>query len=282
MMPLFRALALHEASLDHEAVPNGTFAIYSRRSHMNDTIWRGLAVAAGALACMGSAHAATTTLSGTVRDFAADGVNFEGNNIGLITGMVEPTLSGPSPTLTALGKANVDEANFKQWFTQGAPSAPLDLILSEASAGSGLYTYNSNAFFPIDGQLLGNEGRSHNYHFTYAISAQFAYQPGAGQTFTLSGDDDVWVYFDKKLGIDLGGLHSASSASVNLDQLLAGQQAGNYAFDLFYAERHTTESNLSISTSLTMASVPEADAGTLTALGLVVLGAAGYRRRRPG
>jgi len=231
-----------------------------------------------ALASAGT-FAASTTLSGTVRDFAFDGVNFEGAISGVVTGMVAPTLSGPSPTLTALGTTIIEPTNFSQWFTKTTNNVPVSLTLNETFAGSGIYSYSNNAFFPIDGQELGNQGFPHNYHFTYNIAAQFGYKPGTGQAFSFTGDDDVWVFFDKKLGIDLGGVHGATSASVNMDTLLAGHAEGNYSFDFFFAERHYSESNLSIETSLTLAPVPEPSAWALMAAGLAGVGVIARRRK---
>jgi len=70
-----------------------------------------------------------------------------------------------------------------------------------------------------------------------------------GQVFDFSGDDDVWVFINKKLAIDLGGVHSQASDSVNLDYL--GLTSGyTYPLDFFFCERHVTESNLVISTSI--------------------------------
>jgi fibro-slime domain-containing protein len=237
-------------------------------------------------ASVATSFAATTTLTGTVRDFNADGQNFEGAIIGLRTGMVENTLTGASPTLTALGKTLVNEANFNQWFTKStAGEVKSHAITLSDAATPGTFSYSSSAFFPIDGQLLGNQGNAHNYHFTYAISAQFGYKPGAGQVFSFTGDDDVWVFFDKKLGIDLGGVHGAAGTSVNLDTFfngLGGRGEGNYAFDFFFAERHLTESNLKISTSLELTptpAIPEPSTYALMLAGLAAMGFVARRRR---
>jgi fibro-slime domain-containing protein len=224
------------------------------------------------------ALSASLTLTGTVRDFKSDGVNFEGGGGGG-AGYVQSTLTGASPTLTALGASVIESTNFAQWYTKTTDTTPYSIVLNETSPG--VFQYSNNSFFPIDGQLLGNESNAHNYHFTYTLSTTFGYTPGAGQVFTFSGDDDVWVFFDKKLGIDLGGTHSAQSASVNLDTLLAGYSAGNYSLDFFFAERHTVESNLTITTSLELqTNVPEPETYALALAGLVALGVAGRGHRR--
>jgi fibro-slime domain-containing protein len=111
-----------------------------------------------------------------------------------------------------------------------------------------VFQYSSNAFFPIDGQGFGNyDGYGHNFHFTSEIRYWFKHT-GLGQPAQLSffGDDDVFVFINKRLALDLGGVHGSMSGSVTLDAPTA-QQLGLlegliYEIAVFQAERHTVAS----------------------------------------
>ena len=83
------------------------------------------------------------------------------------------------------------------------------------------------SFFPFN--TLGDSiydgiheisGNSPDFHFGMTMSAKFI-QPKDGKikdknmVFEFSGDDDVWVYIDGVLVLDIGGIHNAASGSIN-------------------------------------------------------------------
>ncbi len=153
-------------------------------------------------------------------------------------------------------------ATFSQWFkdvpgVNVSKSIPLTFVYDTAS---GTYVFDDRTdpvfksrggFFPIDKDLFGNSpGESHNYHFTFELQTSFNYSAGKGQTFTFSGDDDVWVYVDGKLVIDLGGIHGRRSQTINLDRITGLVDKANYSLAVFFAERHVTSSNFRIETNL--------------------------------
>jgi fibro-slime domain-containing protein len=135
--------------------------------------------------------------------------------------------------------------------------------------GNGTYSYDSlsagaplspgGGFFPIDDgsayqTSFGNQGSNHNFSFTVEIHTVFTYS--GGETFHFSGDDDVFVYIDNKLVINLGGIHSREQADVAIDSL--GLIKGTtYPLDFFSAERHVTQSNLLITTTLGLTTNPD-------------------------
>jgi fibro-slime domain-containing protein len=195
-----------------------------------------------------------STLTGTIRDFQIAHPDFEhtiGDDLGLVQTDLgsddKPVYAGGAGTSTTTG-----QANFDQWFRDvpGINQSQL-LSLTLSPAGGNVYTYSNNAFFPIDNQLFGNESNPHNFHFTFELHTKFVYL--GGEVFTFTGDDDLFVFVNRKLAIDLGGVHGAQNGQVDLDAR-AGElgitQGGTYQLDFFFAERHTSESNFRIDTTI--------------------------------
>ena len=91
-----------------------------------------------------------------------------------------------------------------------------------------------------------------NQHYCFESHAHFTYN--RGQRFSFRGDDDIWVYVDNILAVDIGGTHLAAPGYVDLDvfegqsgKLVPGQQ---YDIDIFFCDRRTTMSNIRIKTNM--------------------------------
>ena len=93
----------------------------------------------------------------------------------------------------------------------------------------------------------------HNFHFTTQVVYWFEYQASASPTLDFTGDDDVWVFINNHLAVDVGGLHPPESKSVTLDAsatMLGITKGSVYNLDLFHAERHTPQSTFRVDTNL--------------------------------
>lgn len=92
-----------------------------------------------------------------------------------------------------------------------------------------------------------------NQHYCFESHAQFTFKPGL--TFNFRGDDDIWVFIDNTLAVDLGGTHLAAPGYVKLDNFkgYGGRtlEVGNqYPIDIFFCDRRTTMSNVRIKTNM--------------------------------
>lgn len=150
------------------------------------------------------------------------------------------------------GQMTTSQERFEQWYHDvDAVNLPYLLQLAFVSNG-GVYTFQSKNFYPLDSSGFGNTPkRKHNYSFTTELHTRFRYS--GGETFSFTGDDDLWVYVNGRLAIDLGGLHPPESAKLDLDsaapdlELTLGDE---YPLDLFHAERHSANSNFRVDTSI--------------------------------
>ncbi len=212
-------------------------------------------------------------LTGLVRDFRAkeekgghpDFEAFGGDDASV--GIVQDLLGNDQkpvykpaadmPLVSMFGPQTTNRARFDEWYrnTDGVNKA-VEFTVPLTQGADGIASYDNGAFFPIDGPVDANgfgnyKNTGHNFSFTFELHTQFAYK--GGEVFTFTGDDDLWVFVNGHLGIDLGGLHPERSRSINLDRVAKdfGLELGKtYPLDLFHAERHTTASHFRVETSI--------------------------------
>ncbi len=196
------------------------------------------------------------------RDFIGQDSQVTGNNLvhpdfnskgGDDRGAVNTQLgANGKPVLARSSTGTITSAaSFAQWYvdTQNVNKTVVSTLRLDRQQSGGAYQFSNNNFFPLDNLgwvASGHEKRltnNHNFSFTSEVRYWFEYK--GTEVLEFIGDDDVWVFINKKLAVDLGGVHGAQTGSVTLSQRAdLGLTVGKvYEAVVFQAERHTTQSN---------------------------------------
>lgn len=190
----------------------------------------------------------------TYRDFRANHPDMQ-SGVGVDSGLVQVTLgAGDKPVYAPAGSTSTvsGAASFDQWY-RDVPGVNMSAtaVLAMVENPPGTFTFDNQSYFPLDNQGFGNENNPHNYHFTSEIHTTFTYR--GGETFNFSGDDDVFVFVNKTLAIDLGGVHDPLVGTIDFDARaveLGIAIGGTYQLDVFHAERHTVASTFKMTTTI--------------------------------
>lgn len=214
-------------------------------------------------------------------------------------GILQSTLINGRPKLayvnadpndtTGLPKSS---ARFDEWYDSSSPwnieeirylTLPRDATdtYKYDSTTDGFVPFSVSGFFPVDdggwiaqgseslqtANATVNDGGNHNFNFT--TETRFYFQYEGTEVLNFSGDDDMWVFIDGLLCLDVGGLHGALAATMNLadptletnttqrsivsackaqlDSLVtAANPKPLVEMVIFHAERHTNASNFKL------------------------------------
>ena len=193
------------------------------------------------------------------RDFPESHSDFQEGSTGLKLGIVADELGADrKPVYAGADNDRVTSAeSFDQWYRNVPGENQAFLVDMWLEPQGETYVFHSNTFFPLDAKgyaledCAGCPGQADGFHFTTELHTNFQYK--GTEEFTFIGDDDVWVFINGRLAMDLGGVHGQESGTITLSELGAdfGLEVGEiYPIDLFQAERQTTQSNFRIETTL--------------------------------
>jgi fibro-slime domain-containing protein len=180
---------------------------------------------------------------------------------GLTAGMVATTLDVQKKPVRVANSGTASDASFAQWYrSEDDTNRSIAFPMTLGAIGGGAYQFDTNSFYPATAsgwntvttcggaceplRADGNGSGNQNFHFTSEV--HFWFQYAGNEVLDFSGDDDVWVFINNRLAVDIGGVHARENGTITLNAGAATTLnltvGGIYEGIVFQAERHTTQS----------------------------------------
>lgn len=168
--------------------------------------------------------------------------------------------------------------NIDRWFLHNTEKpVPTQVFMDTMELyylGAGNYQIRYANFYPLTNKsnthvsngneklLLAKMGSLQNFGFTVHLQRFFEYDTTSASdaNFDFIGDDDLFVYIDRKLVLEIGGIHVPWAGSFNLADIgsrLGLKHGKTYPFDFFLAERNPDGSSVKLTTNIKMFEPPK-------------------------
>lgn len=184
-------------------------------------------------------------------------------------------------TTKTIGHAGATYQTYFGSYEAYNPFTPVHYGEGAAGESTNHYYFDDgvNVFSAFGGNLWYN---NKNYCYTMVCNGEFDFNTSENLMFHFDGDDDVYLFINGELVMDLGATHNNAASTIYLNdyvnwadtvlanrknytlaeveraEKLALKDGQTYSFDFYYMERHGTGANLRIETNINVV-VPELD-----------------------
>lgn len=109
--------------------------------------------------------------------------------------------------------------DLSRWYSEieGKSKEYTGIIKLDYNAEDATFSFYQNDFYPLDDaeydktEIVNNDG--HNHLFTMRFMVPFTALLSGNESFSITADDDTFVFVGDKLVLDMGGIHDATTGS---------------------------------------------------------------------